>query len=479
MTKLSLLIFSLVVTASVAQESTVHLNPAFPQLAFQDPVALTHAGDGSGMLFVVEQGGTIRSFVNSEQAADADLFLDIRDRVVSGGERGLLGLAFHPQYPSNGRFFVYYTANTTDGMITRLSRFERDGDAGNPADPQSETVFFEVSQTASNHNGGDLAFGLDGTLYVSIGDGGGVPGDAQNRTNLLGTIARIDVDEDAGQPPYGIPDDNPFVGNEVGIREEIFAYGLRNPWRFSIDAETGMIWAGDVGQNDWEEVDIIRNGGNYGWPIREGYECYQAFTCSMAFDAPVFVYENGVDGRSVTGGYVYRGALAPDFAGAYVFGDFISGRMWRLDGESPEFIPTELETNATPLISAFGEDEDQELYVLDYGSGTIFRFESAIADSNEPPADADRSIRFRLAGPNPFVARTSLAVDVPRPTTVRVDVYDMLGRRMGPPMYREAGAGLSTNIVVDADEAGMTPGVYVARLTTEWGARSLLMTRVR
>lgn len=467
------------VPAASAQQPVINLIRAFPQLTFEDPVVLTHAGDDSGMLYVVEQDGIIRSFVNSDVTNETTVFLDIEDRVISGGERGLLGLAFHPQYMANGRFFVYYTASTNDGTVTRLSRFERAGGAGSEADSESEIILFEVRQTASNHNGGDLAFGPDDMLYVSIGDGGGVPADAQDRTNLLGTIVRIDVDGGDGEREYGIPDDNPFVGNGAGVREEIFAYGLRNPWRFSIDAESGVIWAGDVGQNDWEEIDRIVSGGNYGWPVREGFECYQATTCSAAFEMPAFAYENGVQGRSVTGGYVYRGTRAPELVGAYVFGDFVSGRVWRLDGESPEFIATEIDLLISPLISAFGEDENQELHVLDYGSGAVYRFESALAHSEESTPSPLSETRFEFAGPNPFASRTSLEVVLPRPSAVRVDVFDMLGRRVGPAVRELAAPGQRIEIRIDADAADMATGMYVARLTTEWGSKSVLMTHIR
>lgn len=455
------------------------LSPAW-DLSFDSPVALTHASDGSGTLYVVEQAGTIRSFQNTLNVMSSDVFLDIEERVVDGGELGLLGLAFHPQYASNGRFFVYYSTATDGGTVTRLSRFERDGGPGSLADPESEMVLFEVAQTASNHNGGDLLFGTDGMLYVTIGDGGAVPEDAQDRSNLLGTIVRIDVDEDGGQPPYGIPADNPFVGNEDGIREEIFAWGFRNPWRFSLDRETGMIWVGDVGQNDREEVDILESGGNYGWPVMEGLECYQTPGCDTSpYVLPVHTYENGVQGRSITGGFVYRGSLVPDLFGAYIFGDFLSGRIWRLDGQGGDYEATELDTGVNPLISAFGEDEDQELYVLDYGTGTVYRFERALVGSIDEPDDRLSRVHFGLAGPNPFRLGTTLEFSVPRPTEARVDVHDVLGRRIGPSFRVDASPGARIELEIDTGAAHMAPGVYVARLTTEWGVRSVLLTRLR
>lgn len=478
--RISGLILLLITSAWASTAQQIVLIRAFPQLTFDNPVALTHAGDGSDMLYVVEQTGTIRSFSNSDVATESDLFLDIEAAVVSGGERGLLGLAFHPAFETNGRFFVYYSASTGDGPVTRLSRFERSGGPGSAADPESQAVLFEVSQTASNHNGGDLAFGPDGMLYVTIGDGGKNASDAQDRSNLLGTIVRIDVDDDGGEPPYGIPDDNPFVGNETGIREEIYAWGLRNPWRFSIDGESGVIWAGDVGQNDWEEINVIVSGGNYGWPVMEGLACYQSPGCDKSpYVLPVHTYQNGVAGRSITGGHVYRGSLAPDLVGAYMFGDFLSGRIWRLDNTGSDYAATELDLGPNLLVSAFGEDEDQELYVLDYGGGGVYRFEAALVESTEGPADRLSRTHFGLAGPNPFAGRTSLEIVVPQRTPVLVDIFDMLGRRVGPAFQTEALPGVTINLVVGADDADMGPGVFVARLTTEWGVKSVLLTRIR
>jgi len=342
---------------------------------FSAPLLLTHAGDGSERLFVVEQGGQIRIIKNGVRLPTP--FLDIGDRVVDGGERGLLGLAFHPDYPGDPRFYVSYTA-TEDGQLTsRVSAFQV---SGNPdlADSASETVLLRVPQPASNHNGGHLAFGPDGYLYIGFGDGGGSNDEyrqAQDLGTLSGSILRIDVD---GTAPYAIPPDNPFVG-VAGTRPEIWAYGLRNPWRFSFDRVTGDLWIGDVGQWSREEINLqpaASDGGeNYGWPCREGDIAGanpNEETCPAPLTEPVLVYPRA-EGRSVTGGYRYRGSI-PGLQGVYVFGDFANGRIWFATPDNGGWTRALWEDTALSIAS-FGEDKAGDLYVVDYG-GAVYRFVS-------------------------------------------------------------------------------------------------------
>ena len=334
------------------------------------PVFATHAGDGSGRLFVVEKKGEI-------QVLDADgllkqPFLDIRKRVGSGSsEQGLLGLAFHPNFGQNGRLFVYYTDKRDNTVI---SRFQANAER-TEADPDSEVVLLTAEQPASNHNGGMLAFGPDGMLYAGLGDGGGANdeyGNGQKLSTLLGKILRIDVD--SGET-YVVPAANPFAGQE-GARPETWAYGLRNPWRFSFDRQTGDLWIADVGQGDWEEVNFqpagSRGGENYGWPIMEGTHCFDANTCDQAgLTLPVAEYGHGND-CSVSGGYVYRGAAQPSLQGVYFYGDYCSGTIRGLgmdpDGQwqSADLLDTDLQ------ISSFGETEDGEVLVVDY-DGAVYR----------------------------------------------------------------------------------------------------------
>jgi len=326
--------------------------------------------------------------------ATVAVFLDITSRVASssgGGELGLLGLAFDPGYAANGLFYVNYTTGGGGSRSTRVSRFSVSAADRNRADPASETVLLEFSQPFDNHNGGQLAFGPDGYLYIATGDGGfgGDPMDnAQNLSNLLGKILRLDVHRAA--VPYGIPPDNPFASNSSGFRPEIFAYGLRNPWRFSFDPPTGRIWAGDVGQASWEEIDLIVRGGNYGWDCREGAHVYTgpvggpAAACAGPLNLVEPVWEYGHTGGniSVTGGYVYRGASASSLTGAYIYADFGSGRIWalRYDGSSPG--SNTLVVDAPFGISSFGRDRDGELLVLQYdAAGGLYRIDQTSTGS--------------------------------------------------------------------------------------------------
>jgi glucose/arabinose dehydrogenase len=333
---------------------------------FSTPLYLTHAGDGSGRVFVVEKAGTIRT------SPDRETYLDITDRVGSeGSEQGLLGLAFHPGFRQNRRFYVNYTDRDGNTVVSRFTA----GPDGGPADPGSEQVVLRQEQPAANHNGGMLAFGPDGYLYIGLGDGGGggdTYGNGQNPNTLLAKILRIDVDR--GEP-YAVPRDNPFVGREE-FRPETWAWGLRNPWRFSFDRETGDLYIGDVGQSEYEWVlhqPAGRGGQNYGWPIIEGGECYREDPCDKTgLTLPVAVYTHD-EGIAVTGGYVYRGERYPALRGAYVFGDFGDGRIWTLHRNAGgEWTRTEA-LRADAAISSFGEDEGGELYLTDYTSGSVYQ----------------------------------------------------------------------------------------------------------
>lgn len=351
-------------------DGELRLEVAFPNVRFDRPVDFQIPNDGSNRVFVVEQAGVIRVFNNDPTVTDAPVFLDIRNRVDFGGEKGLLGLAFHPDFAENGAFFVDYTA--PGPLRTIIARYHVDPQNPNRALSASEEIILEVVQPYSNHNAGQIVFGPDGYLYITLGDGGsgGDPQDnAENPATLLGSILRIDVD---GGSPYAIPPDNPFVGNPDGYREEIYAYGLRNPWRISFDPETNRLWAGDVGQNAYEEIDIIEKGGNYGWDVMEGFHCFEPRTnCDQTgLVMPVWEYPHS-QGGSVTGGYVYRGPSAPSLAGRYVYADFVSGRIWALTYENGQAENEDLfDTNLN--ISSFGIDEDGELYVLAF-DGNVYR----------------------------------------------------------------------------------------------------------
>jgi glucose/arabinose dehydrogenase len=345
---------------------------AFPALTFRRPVDLQQPNDQTERLFVVEQEGIISVFSRNAPAAKKT-FLDIAARVDdAGNEEGLLGLAFHPQYKTNGFFFVNYTAANPERTV--ISRFKVSSDP-DKADAATELVIMTFAQPYSNHNGGQLAFGPDGYLYIAIGDGGS-GGDPHNHgqdlTTLLGSIARIDVSTTESST-YSIPSDNPFKGNTSGYKEEIYAYGLRNPWRLSFDAETGKLWTGDVGQNGYEEIDIIEKGGNYGWKLMEGKHCYVSNCQQTGLKLPVWEYPRS-QGVSVTGGFVYRGSLLPSLEGEYIYADYGSQKVWALDAtdiSSP--VNRELVTANFPIAS-FGVDVNNELYLCGF-DGKIHRLE--------------------------------------------------------------------------------------------------------
>ncbi|MFP5348760.1 MAG: PQQ-dependent sugar dehydrogenase [Gammaproteobacteria bacterium] len=336
---------------------------------FKYPV---HAsGDGGGRLFVVEQPGVIRAVENGKAATQP--FLDIRHKVESGGEKGLLSIAFHPKYKTNGFFFLNYTTRSGGQLYTIVSRWKR-GAAGR-GDPASEQVLLKIEQPYSNHNGGQLAFGHDGYLYIGMGDGGS--GDdprnhGQNLATLLGKMLRIDVDRPAAGKPYGIPADNPFLDRR-DTPPEIYAYGLRNPWRFSFDAGNGRLYLADVGQNVKEEIDVIEKGGNYGWRVMEADICTPGVNkrCTPIGILPIYSYFQS-EGRSVTGGFVYRGSRYPALCGTYLYGDYVSGNIWglRYDGRKVTTQRRLLDTNHN--ISSFGQGDDLELYVVDHG-GRVLR----------------------------------------------------------------------------------------------------------
>lgn len=362
-----------------AVASWPHLTVSLVASGFELPVHVTHAGDGSGRVFVVEQRGRIR--IVRDGNVDASPFLDISARVGCCGERGLLSVAFPPGYASKGYFYVDYTDLAGTTVVARY-HLSADPDVANPA---SEQVLLTVAQPFANHNGGQLAFGSDGFLYISLGDGGsgGDPGNrAQNPGTLLGKILRLDVE--SGASPYGVPADNPFVG-QVGWLPEIWALGLRNPWRMAFDRLTGDLYIGDVGQGVWEEVDFqpaaSAGGENYGWRIMEGTHCFNPSTnCNMTgLVTPVTEYDHGL-GCSVTGGTVYRGSHQQRLAGIYFYSDFCSGVIWGLQRNGPDWVSKPLLD--TPFgVSSFGEDEAGEVYLLHY-AGFLYRLRHSLA-----PAD--------------------------------------------------------------------------------------------
>jgi glucose/arabinose dehydrogenase len=375
--------------ASPSLEPTVAPPPSTPPLppdrlrleqvaaGLTDPIGITAANDGSGRLFVNERGGRIR-VIGPDGDLRGEPFVDLSDRLVAGSERGLLGLAFHPDFATNRRLFVHYS-RAGDGA-TVISELRASADL-QTADPGSERVLLTVAQPFANHNGGQLAFGPDGYLYIGLGDGGGGGdslGNAQNPNVLLGKILRIDVDgQPQGRRAYALPADNPFgpEGTNPGAGlPEIWALGLRNPWRFSFDPEGGDLYIGDVGQGTWEEIDRqpagSPGGENYGWNVLEGGHCFGGDCDPSGFVMPIAEYSHDL-GCAVTGGYVYRGSVEPALRGIYVFADYCSGIVFAVQAGIDGGKPTRV-LDSGLAVSSFGTDEDGELYLADLGGGGIY-----------------------------------------------------------------------------------------------------------
>lgn len=352
----------------------LEIKDAYPALSFARPLYFAVPGDGSNNCFVLEQAGRIKIFDNRPDVAEASVFLDLSGVVDSNGnEKGLLGLAFDPDYKNNGYLYVNYTNKDS----TVIARYTRRPESPKEADPASEEIILTFAQPYPNHNGGQLAFGSDGFLYIGTGDGGS-SGDpqknAQNRSSLLGKILRIDVNHTENGSTYSIPADNPYAGNTKGYREEIYALGLRNPWRFSFDGK-GALWLGDVGQNAYEEVDIVEKGGNYGWNVMEGLHGYKKNNSidKAELIPPVWEYAHGKS-QCITGGYVYDSAAIIELKGRYIYGDYVSGKIWALwIDESNKAVNQELlDTNLN--ISSFGIDNDGDILIVDL-SGKLYRLQ--------------------------------------------------------------------------------------------------------
>ena len=360
----------------------IRLERMFEEVVFTRPLAIVQNPGKFNVWYVVEQAGRVQRIVKQDGKVTSSVFIDIRDRVESGpNEAGLLGMVFDPDFADNGRVYLSYTYSqetsssllkrlfdSRSHLISRLSRF-LSIDSGLTLDVSSENSLLEVGQPYSNHNGGDIHFGPDGYLYYGLGDGGsaGDPhGNGQSVQTLLGAMLRIDVN---GRNGYVIPPDNPYA--KGGGRAEIFAYGLRNPWRWSFDRNTGVLWAGDVGQNNWEEVSKINRAGNYGWNFREGNHCYYGNCQQPGLIDPIAEYSHD-EGCSITGGYVYRGKSIPYLNGTYLYGDYCSGTIWGINADNPEKVVVRILLDTDLNISSFGEDNSGEIYVVDL-KGKIFK----------------------------------------------------------------------------------------------------------
>jgi glucose/arabinose dehydrogenase len=414
-----------------AQYSLVNPYPSLP--TFNRPLELRLANDGTNRMFVLEQTGKIYVFENSPTVSKRKLFLDLSDIVKKDqNETGLLGMALHPNFKNNKTFYINYDSDKSGTIKTFISSFKVSANNPDSAIRNSEKQLLIVDDPEWNHNGGCLQFGPDKYLYFSLGDGGGANdqwNNAQNLGSYWGKIHRINVDDTINGKKYGIPTDNPFV-KTAGALGEIYAYGLRNVWRFNFDAgDNFKLWAGDVGQNAWEEIDIITKGGNYGWKITEGFVCRPGGgNCDKkGLIAPVWTYKRS-EGTSITGGYVYRGSKIPALTGKYIYADYTFGKVWALDINDTDTLNELLIAQSQDLpikISSFAEDFEKEILMISHMNGKIFKL---IADKPSASTESDAKAISVLIMPNPTGAKTTIALTNLDPGKVEIDLIDMSGK---------------------------------------------------
>ncbi|HLO43157.1 MAG TPA: PQQ-dependent sugar dehydrogenase [Leadbetterella sp.] len=409
--------------------------------SFGGVMSIKHAGDQR--LFVVEQAGIIK-ILNKNGTINPAPFLNITTKVRNSGEQGLLGLAFHPNYKQNGYFFINYINQDQNTVVARYQVSATDSSLANPL---SEVVLFTITQPFSNHNGGDLHFGPDGYLYISSGDGGsgGDPqNNSQNLTNLLGKILRIDVNSTSGGLNYAIPSGNPFADGPGGNSDEIWSYGLRNPWRFSFDKLTGDMWIGDVGQNAYEEIDFEpanQTGGiNYGWRCYEGTHAYNTTNCNNSYTPPVLEYAHD-QGCSITGGYVYRGANYTELVGRYLYVDFCTGKLWTLKKVGSNWVNELVYQNSSRNFTTFGEDLDGELYI-----GTINGEIYKICETSWASSYPNLSLNDNPILSNTYQAGQSLSSAGFVPTNSQVKFYAFGSINLSPGFRAENGSVFSANV---------------------------------
>lgn len=443
----------LLISASFAQ-AQIDLQLNLISDVFSSPVDITNAGDER--LFIVEKAGYIR-ILSKDGQVNSTPFLNIDTLINDLGERGLLGLAFHPAYSDNGYFFVNYTNNDGNTVVARYEVSDSDPDV---ADHSSASILLTIVQPFSNHNGGDLNFGPDGYLYIALGDGGD-GGDPQNhgqrRQSLLGKILRIDVDNG---DPYAIPEDNPFAQTDETL-DEIWALGLRNPWRFSFDRMTGDMWIGDVGQGNLEEIDFqaaaSTGGENYGWRCYEGTVPYNTNDCGASTDYtfPIHAYESNLPiGCSVTGGFVYRGATFPLLYGKYIYADYCSGKIWALEqDESGEWINTELFDGPNSRYVSFGEDHEGELYLAGI-NGDIYQVQDITTPTRDIPLQADLNLR-----PNPFGSEFWVEGTLPESGRYLLQLLNAQGQKIW-----ESTRQLEISFQQKIDVKDLPKGIYLFRL---------------
>ena len=479
---------------TVAQSVT--FDNAFPNLTFTNPTGFFHPGDGSTLVFVTEQDGNLLVFDNDAAVVEPDTFLVLPEEIGSGGERGFVGLAFHPDYATNGYVYTNYTVRSPRRQ--RISRWTRSATDPRKADPASEVIMYEGDEALENfsgHNGGSIAFGPpegpsgERYLYMTHGDGGsaGDPtGNGQNLETLLGSIVRLSVDGsgtalDCAEVGIAtVPADNPFADGLGGDCDEIYAYGLRNPFRIAFDpVDNWTLWAGDVGQGSREEVDIIEAGANYGWAIMEGAGCFNPpMGCDMSgLTLPIHEFPHTQGRCAIIGGPVYRGALLPDLVGKYIFADYCQSSVWALDYDGQTATVEIIFERILDFgnLSSFGTDADGELYAVSIFNGTIHKFRlTDVANEDNPEA---RPPALTLTGSNPVRTSTTLRLSTLTDRPASLALFDVLGRRVAMLFEGTLRAGTPQTITVQTD--GLAPGVYVARLEAGAITEALTLSVIR
>ncbi|HLP18478.1 MAG TPA: PQQ-dependent sugar dehydrogenase [Bacteroidota bacterium] len=456
-------VLCLLLTACI--KAQVKLTRVYSQFVLDRPIGFQTPPDSSGRIMVVTQRGKIYS-IQTGAVPTMDLLLDLSDTIsAESSELGLLGLTFHPKFKQNGYFYLNYTVDNP--LRTIIARYTMSPPASNTIVPRSRIILFEIRQPYSNHKGGCLAFGPDdGYLYIGLGDGGSA-GDPQNhaqdKKSLLGKILRVDVDTQSPGKNYGIPQTNPSH-TDTSMAEEVYAYGFRNPWRFSFDPVTHMLWVGDVGQDKYEEIDTVRIGRNYGWRVMEGKHCYNPTSnCDeTGLEMPVWDYGHDKNGGDcITGGYVYRGKAIPFLSGKYVYADFISLKLWALSIDAQGAVKNELLLENTPAIPSFGIGPDHELYACDYG-GKLYKIEQGPTSREQEQSGVPGDFRLEQNYPNPFNGATIIPFQIATPSHAVLEVYDALGRLVATLVdsYYQAG-----RYSVQWDAGALASGVYSYRLT--------------
>ncbi len=459
---LAVVLLSVFFTAKInAQYGYVEAFPSLPN--FSLPIEMVQMNDGTNRFLIAQQRGLIYLIENSPTVSTRKVFCDLSSKVAqSGSETGLLGLALHPDFANNGYFFVNYTL----GSLSTIARYQRSSINPDTVLLATEKIILTQPQPFSNHNGGCVRFGKDGYLYISFGDGGsgGDPqGNGQNKNTLLGKILRIDINT---PDPYLIPPSNYFADSVGAYKKEIYAYGLRNVWKFDFDSVTNLLYAADVGQTAFEEVDIIENGKNYGWNKMEGFQCYPSTSCDTTgkgFIRPILAYGRSL-GISITGGTVYRGTEIPLLYGRYIYGDYGTGRVWAATYTGPGDPVVINELFDSPLsISAFATDRNRIMYFLSYGNGRIMKITGPPTSVIKLNYEIPSAFNLNQNYPNPFNPSTKINFAIPSSETVSLKVYDMNGKLVSELISNEVlSAG---NYTRDFTSNGLSSGIYLYKLT--------------